>query len=339
MEWKNQWYVPKNEYRDYAYEKEVIERFQARAPKRVFDAHFHLSFDEIAGVPEDQVFAEWKRRTEATIGEGCIQGGLLMGNPSNYPSKEYLDADRRFSCETAEANPGFVAGLLCKPDDDPAEIEEWLARYSSIAALKPYRAYARAKDTYEADILDYAPEWMWEMANDHEMSVVVHLSHYGEMLRDPRNGEQIRYISRTYPKSKIILAHCAMGHHPDKFKCGLPYLEGLDNVWLDCSGVSEALTIIYALKALGSDRIMYGSDGYNFGQMLGRVMSLGGNFVGLHDLEGLTLPPDYRYQPLNNMCEGLLALYAAGDICQLSEKQWDDIFYNNAAGVYLSGRK
>jgi len=28
MEWKNQWYVPKNEYRDYAYEKEVIERFQ-----------------------------------------------------------------------------------------------------------------------------------------------------------------------------------------------------------------------------------------------------------------------------------------------------------------------
>lgn len=325
----------KNQYRDYAYEKEVIERFQARAPRRVFDAHFHLSAGEIAGVPAEKTFEAWKEMTEETIGVGCVKGGLLMGNPYNYPTKECLDQDRRFGCEITAVNPGFYSGLVCTPSDTREEIERWLDQYPNIVALKPYRAYARAENTYEADILDYAPEWMWELANDRNLCVVLHLSHYREMLRDPRNGEQIRYVSKTSPNTRIILAHCAMGHHPDKLKCGLPYLEGLPNVYMDCSGVSEPLSIIYAIKALGHKRVMYGSDGYNFGQMLGRVMSLGGNFMGVHDISGLELPPDYQYMPLNNICECLLALYAAGDLLELHEEQWDDIFYNNAMRIYV----
>lgn len=326
---------PDNPFRDREYEKELRERFHKRVPSKVFDAHFHLSKGEIAGVADEDIFKTWKLITEDAIGEGKIAGGLLMGNPINYSKKELLDEDRFFACENAEKNDGFVTALLVTPWDNPKEIETVLDEHPKIVALKPYRTWARAENTYEADILDYAPEWMWEIANKRKMSVVNHLSHYGNMLKDENNGKQIRYICEKYPDAIMVLAHCAMGHHPDKLKSGLHYLDGLENVWMDCSGVSEALSIIYAIQYMGADKIMYGSDGYNFGQMMGRVMAMGGNFLGIHDGENMQLPPDYRYKPLNNMYEGLLALFAAGDICGLTESQWEDIFYNNAAKLYL----
>lgn len=48
-----------------------------------------------------------------------------------------------------------------------------------------------------------------------------HLSHYTDVLRHPKNIEQIRYLSAKYPNSKIILAHCGMGHNPYKMRDGL----------------------------------------------------------------------------------------------------------------------
>lgn len=330
---------PESKYRDREYERELMDRFKERMPEKVFDAHFHLSKKEIAGVSEDKVFDVWKSVTEDLVGEGRVAGGLLMGNPFSFKSKEQLDAERLFACELSAAHEGFVNGLLVTPWDDPKEIVGWLEKYPHIVALKPYRVWAQAEDTYEADILDYAPEWIWEIANEWGISVINHLSHYGDMLKDPRNGEQIRYICQKYPKAKMILAHCAMGHHPDKLKSGLHYLEGLDNIYMDCSGVSEALSILYSIQALGPKRVMYGSDGYNFGQMLGRVFAVGGNFMGIHDGDSLDLPPDYRYMPLGNSCEGLLALFAAGDIYGLTDSQWEDIFFGNAAEIFLKDHR
>ena len=326
--------VPNERYRDRAYEQELHARFHKRTPEKVFDAHFHVSPDEIPGVSPEDVFDVCVAATNQVLGVGKVQGGLLLGNPKSFSSKQALDAERRFTCETVNANPGYYAGLLALPTDKPEELDGWLDKYPKIAALKPYRCYAPVPDTYEADILDFVPEWMWELADDRHLAVVLHLSHYGDMLKDRRNGEQIQYLSKKYPRAKMILAHCAMGHHPDKLKSGLPYLEGLENIWMDCSGISEALSIIYALRAVGPKRVMYGSDGYNFGQMLGRVMAMGGNFLGLHDGDSLELPPDYRYMPLNTITEGALALFAAGDLYGLTEAQWQDVFYHNAQDLF-----
>lgn len=334
----SQFSIPKEQYRDRAYEQELYARFHQRTPEKVFDAHFHVSRDEVPGVDAAHVFDACIAATNKVLGDGRVQGGLLMGNPKMFKSQQELDEERLFTCETVAAHPGFYAGLLATPTDTAAELDGWLERYPQIAALKPYRSYAPVPDTYEADILDYAPEWMWELADARSLAVVLHLSHYGDMLKDRRNGEQIQYLCKKYPGAKMILAHCAMGHHPDKLKSGLPYLKGLENVWMDCSGISEALSIIYALQAMSPQRVFYGSDGYNFGQMLGRVMAVGGNFLGIHDGDTLDLPPDYHYKPLNNLCEGVLALYAAGDIYGLTDSQWQDVFYNNAQSLFSSCR-
>jgi len=320
---------------DYAYDAELKARFCARTPPKVFDAHFHLSAGEIPNVLPEEELSFCRDLTEEYIGKGKLQGGLLMGNPGRFPTEERFDEERRFGCELTANTEGFVSGLLVKAVGTPEDTERWLDRYPKIVALKPYKNYARAENSYAADLLDFAPEWMWELADAQNIAVVVHLSHYGDMLRDPRNGEQIRYICQKYPNAKMVLAHCAMGHHPDKLKSGLHYLEGLSNVWMDCSGVSEALSIIYSLQALGAKKLLYGSDGYSFGfGDNGRCMPVGGNFMGVYDSSSMLLPPDYQYHPIRNVSESLLALFAAGDILGFTDNQWEDIFWNNAANLY-----
>ena len=151
---------------DRAYAAELHARFESRTPARVFDCHFHLSPNEMAPLPQSFTFDRCIKDTEAIIGKNRIKGGLLMGNPQMFETKEALDEERRYTCETVTKRDGFVAGLLVVPWDDPHEIEDWLRKYPKIVALKPYRCWSQVVDSFEADILEYAPEWMWELAEE-----------------------------------------------------------------------------------------------------------------------------------------------------------------------------
>ena len=107
------------------------------------------------------------------------------------------------------------------PSYTAEKTEKMMSAHPEIKALKPYLTYSTAKDIYESDIFEFAPEWMWQYAHEREMPVILHLSHYQNMLYDENNVRDLRYISKKYPKAKIVLAHCAMGHHLQKFKCWL----------------------------------------------------------------------------------------------------------------------
>ena len=343
--------IYKYESYDHEYERELCERFHDILPERVFDSHFHLSpiaitdSDKRQLIPEchrevapDQVIDAYREVTEIYLGKGKLKGGLLLGNPSRFPTLEAADADRTFTCETAANNEGFVGGIITRPVDDQKHIAEFIERYPSIAALKPYHCYSNVENNFEADILTYAPEWMWELAEQYSLPVVVHLSHYGDMLKDKANIRDIRYICQKYPRAKVVLAHCALGHHPDKLNSGIPQIADLPNIYMDCSGVSEALSIIYSLRAFGPSRLMYGSDGYGFGMTFSRVFAVGSNFMGLGKID-IPLPRDYQYRPLNNVCENLLALTSACDVCGLTRDELDQLYYGTAAELYYNTNK
>ena len=336
------WFVKMDSsWKNTEYEKKVFEYMHKRVPDKVFDAHSHLSKFEIEGFTEENVFAESIRATESAIGKGKIKGGLTMGNPfDRYTPEEYED-DRRFSCENANKYEGFVTGLLVRPTDKPEEVEEWLKKYPRIVALKPYRNFAKGlvENINEADILTFAPEWMWELAEKWNLVVVLHISHDNRMLSSEKNMEQIPYICKKYPKATMQLAHCAMGHNPYMFKNGLKCLEGLDNVWLDTSGICDALTLIYTFRDFDKKKIMYGSDGYNYGHnMMGKCFGVGETLSCRYTgslLPGVDEPP-YLFKGLSTMTESLIAHFAAGDVVGLSDSEYEDIFYNNAANLFYN---
>lgn len=257
-----------------------------------------------------------------------------MPQPYRLDSLETFEDEKSYTLEVAREH-GLQLGLLVRPGCDIGKTEKNLDEHPEIKVLKPYMNYSVTGNPIESDILDFAPEWMWSIAHDREMPIMIHLSHYQNMLSDLKNVEQLRYLSRKYSKSKIILAHCAMGHHVHKLKLGLKQICDLENIWFDCSGAAEAMSIYYCIKMFGVDRMMYGGD-YDHAEKVGRICSVGSNFLGLHEgyLKEDTLPGDYKYQPLNNAQECLLALLQACEILELSKHDMEKIFYYNAVKLF-----
>lgn len=329
--------IDRPENYDFAYESDLLTRLAPKIPEQVFDAHFHISLNEIPNVPDEQAFDTWKAFTNHFLGGDRIRGGLLTCHPKYFADKETADANRLFACRLAEEHEGFVSGLVIRPEDDPKEMDDRIHQFPHIVALKPYLTYSGAENIYEADILEFTPEWMWELASQYDLAMILHLSHFSDCLFHPKNGEQLRYLCKKYPRVKVNLAHCAMGHNPDKLQQGLHYLDGLDNVWTDVSGIGEALSIIYMLRYLGPERVMFASDGYRFAfHHHSRVFALGGHFLSFSDSHAvdpspLKLPIAYPFRPITPFAENLSAMVAACDICGLTEAQLQDVYFHNAA--------
>ena len=319
---------------DANYEKRLSEYFDRFMPQKIYDAHFHISksYAESTNYPGDpyQQYAEFM---EKYIGRK-IAGGLIMAMPSSKHTPAQLDEENAYILDLAKRE-GLEVGLLMMPSYTRERAENMLALHPQIKALKPYLTYTTGKDMFESDIFDFAPAWMWELANDRELPVILHLSHYQNMLWDENNIRDLRYISEKYPKAKIVLAHCAMGHHVEKLRWGLDAISDLKNIWLDCSGAAEALSIYYCIKTFGVGRMVYGDD-FTHGATPGRIVSFGANFFGFHPafVTNTELVPDYRYQPMDNARECLLALIEACELLSLSDADREAIFYANAKALY-----
>ena len=319
---------------DAEYEKRLAEAFDRFMPEKIYDAHFHIC-EEYAqetgyvGDPYDQ-YTEFMQRY---IGRK-IAGGLVMAAASSKHTPEDLDRENDYILKLAKRE-GLDVGLLMSPTYTADKAVRMMSEHPEIKALKPYLTYSPAADRYESDILDFAPDWMWEIAHERKMPLILHLSHYQNMLSDERNIRDLRYVSKRYPGAKIVLAHCAMGHHLQKLKWGLSAISDLENIWFDCSGSAEALTIYYCLKAFGVERMLYGDD-FNHGAKPGRIVSFGSNFFGFHPyfITNTEEVPDYRYQPMDNARECLLALLEAGELLDLSIDDRKKIFYDNAVNLY-----
>ena len=319
---------------DAEYEKRLAEAFDRFMPEKIYDAHFHIcqEYADMTGWKGDP-YEQYTEFMQRYIGRK-IAGGLIMASPSTKHTSQMLDAENDYILNLAKRE-GLEVGLLMNPTYTREKAEKMMGEHSQIKALKPYLTYSSAPDRYESDIMDFAPEWMWELANDREMPLILHLSHYQNMLSDKNNVRDLRYISKKYPKAKIVLAHCGMGHHLQKLKWGLEAISDLKNIWFDCSGSAEALTIYYCIKAFGVERMLYGDD-FNHGANPGRIVSFGSNFFGFHPyfITNTEEVPDYRYQPMDNARECLLALLEAAELLNLSESEAEKIFYSNAKNLY-----
>ena len=318
--------------RDLPYEEMLLSSLRSRLPDKIYDGHFHVRGDRYTsqGITAG-TYPTYKTFISETLGEPRLVGGLIMPPPT---IDENLVGDNAYNLTLAEGE-GFEAGLLVSPRSLREEVEEQLDRHPCIGALKPYMTYLPPEVRYESDILSFAPEWLWALADERALPVILHLSHYQNMLSEPKNYEEIVYLSEKYPRMRMVLAHCAMGHHIGKLRLGLSHIAHLKNIWFDCSGSTEALSIHACLKVFGAERMIFGTD-YDHGASLGRICSFGSNFIGFHPyvIDEKQVPPDYRYQPLCNAVEGLVSLFDAGDLLSLTDRDYEKIFYENGKALF-----
>ncbi len=337
---------------DREFEKEVAEFISEHLPAKVYNAHFHItrgidtSTEEtiLKGTGEQPVsggsdapFSDFLSFTSANIGSGRFESGLVLPKPGflgAYRNPRFIADENAYNIALAEKH-GLDAGLLVTPQCDPAESMSLLDGHTCIKALKPYWSYSVGKNLYESDILEYAPEWIWQCAHERGMPVVLHLSHTLNQLSDQGNISQLHYISSKYPRAKIVLAHSATGYNSLKSRKGLEAIKGLKNIWFDCSGAPDTIATFNCMRMFGPEHMMWGDD-YDYSTFNGRIRGVGANYIGLsaEEMDFSNLYPDYMFRPMRNILEGVMSLFEACDLLGLDRSDTERVFYQNGKEFY-----
>ena len=114
-----------------------------------------------------------------------------------------------------------------------------------------------------------------------------------EAFEDESNGADVAVLGRRHPDTHIIMAHVTgVGRR------GVQDVEDLPNVYVDTSGGwYDSEMVEYAVRHMGEDRVLYGSDypGRDYAPQVGRV-------------EGASLPQEVKERILWRNAAAVLKL-------------------------------
>jgi glutamate-1-semialdehyde 2,1-aminomutase len=320
-------------------------------PPDAFDAHAHLyrlrdlgleaTAQAVADAPptspapqdtceENDVSREfYRQQLAAWMGPLAPAAGLFFPLPAGNLNSASANA---YCLAEVQQDPRSRALLVVRPGDDPTSIEALVESHQpAVAGLKPYHVFADRHDSMQADIDEFAPEWMWELADRRQLVVMLHLVR-SLALADPTNQQRLRQRCLAYPGARIVLAHAARGFCGRHTVDGITALAGLDNVLFDTSAICEPAPLIAILQACGPRRLLFGSD-FPVSNFIGRCSSLGDGFVWL-DQSALGQSDEATGTPSLVGLESLLALRQACRLAHLNADDVEHIFRLNAHQLF-----
>lgn len=131
-----------------------------------------------------------------------------------------------------------------------AQAEKMLP-HNKVLGIKIHPSY------HKYNVLDYADE-LFSFANKHNAVVLMHHQHISEMPT----------FANKYPNMKLIIAHLGSKEHIDAIADAIH-----GNIYTDTSGSASSRNNIveYAVKRVGSQKILFGTDTYAFSFQFGRI--------------------------------------------------------------------
>jgi predicted TIM-barrel fold metal-dependent hydrolase len=304
-------------------------------PVCVFDAHAHLyraaffsgeSSGSVAAFPQ-MGLQEYLEIIE-DITPGRKTSGLFFGWPA---VENDVAANNCFVRDQVRRDPNSRAQMLITPSMDPEFIRQTVRR-DGFAGLKCYHAYSSEKPTFESHIPAYLPEEHVRIAHEEGLSITLHMVR-ARAMADPSNQETIRSWAIKYPNARFILAHAARGFNPYHTIEGIGSLRGLRNVWCDTSAVSEGGAFEAIVRALGVDRLLYGSDA-PVTHFRGRNVAIGDSFLWISSANTNFSASYAEFSPVLIGLESLRVLKLACWNLNLSDTEVEKIFWGNAAELY-----
>lgn len=327
-------YITQLEKGDVALVNEYLDSF---IPEEIFDIHTH-PYNAVHFSSEAWPFLhgqpplgceEHRAALQRYMGASLIHG-LYFGMPHRTADRDRMNNWVREQVRNTGTSMSRSLKVVA-PNDDRHVVADELASGLYIG-IKVYHIYSERKDSFNANITEFAPEWMWEILNGIHGVMMLHIVK-DSGIADSENQRQIKYLCAKYPKVNLILAHVARSFNYRNALEGLAFLADIDNVVIDTSAITETETFRYALKRLGHKRVLWGSD-FAISEMRGRCITTGSHFFWLHPE---IIQPAYQSPIKSDMTlvgiESLLTLKEACEEEGLLKTDIADIFYNNAVRV------
>ncbi len=309
---------------------------QKYLPDRLFDIHAHLYRKNDLGRPCPEFVGQgpdiadvdvWRTLLGDLCGAERLAGALFVPYPVKTGDVEAGNAFLVEQVDRAERNRGLIVVM---PDSDPAKTELYFQN-PKIIGFKPYHVFARRKQTFDAALEEYLPEWVWEMAHAHRAVILLHLVRHAA-LSDPQNQRSIRVYCTKYPKATLILAHAGRGFHAPNTIQALPALKDIDNLYFDSAAVCEPDALMAIVKTFGPRRLLWGSD-FPVSQQRGKCVTVGDTFSWICPKRIDVDSAAPACHPTLVGLESLRALTLAAELMDLSPKDLEDICFHNARRV------
>jgi hypothetical protein len=191
----------------------------------------------------------------------------------------------------------------------------------------------------EVRIFDFLPHEHLELMNEIGGVVMLHVPR-PQRLKDPVNLAQMVEIDERYPNAKVIIAHIGRAYVYDDIGDAFDVVKNTKNLYYDFSANVYGYAMERLIDAVGTKRIMFGSD-MPYTKMRMYRIDDGGKYVNVvpRGLYGdVSADPHMRETDEENLTtfiyEELLALKGAAEKLGLTKDEVADLMYNTAAECY-----
>lgn len=310
------------------FDREFWEReLEYFVPQNIYDMHTHLwteTGQEQLPAPDNSLRTEidfqgllaWS----AQVFPGRECHFLALGTP--IPGVNAISQNKWLANEIAADNKS-IAGMIVTPQTTQNELHDGVIKYK-FRAVKPYRLFAA--DPRNARIVDFLPESLLEIIDEHGMAVTLHLS-MPEGADSPHNISDLKYLTKKYQNIKWILAHCARAFNSTFLEKSVHILKHLPNIHYDTSAVNDLYTHYLLLKHEDINRIMFGSDNVAAGCARGKYITYARAW---QFYPGAKHPEHCDGRATLVVYEQLLQQKRAADILELSTGEVNKLFRKNA---------
>jgi len=328
------------------------ERLADFLPPQVIDVHTHVWLRSFIGEPSDAAprIVSWPSLVaEDNPIKDLVETYRLM-LPEQDVTPVIFGSPRR-DVDLAATN-GYVSevartrglpGLLVSTPTWSAEELATQVKEGGFLGLKPYLAFAPARiPAGEITIFDFFPRAHLRVADDHGWVVMLHIPRAAR-LRDPVNVAQLLEIEQAYPNVRLIVAHIGRAYCLTDVGDALEALSATSRMCFDFSANTNAEVMAELIRAVGPQRVLFGSDLPILRMRMRRICEEGRyvNLVppGLYGDVGsdthMREVSEAEGQTLSFfLYEELIAFHRAAEATGLGRHSVADVFHNNAVRVF-----
>jgi predicted TIM-barrel fold metal-dependent hydrolase len=331
------------------------EKLRDFLPEKMIDIHTHVWREDLKHNVERDRVVSWPSvvAKENPIEDHLECYKLLFPGKRVTPMifTNLIDAesaDELNAYVSACANKhGLPALLFSIPEWSAEEVERKVVQ-GGFLGIKVYLNLAPAYlPRQEIRIFDFLPPHQLELMHQKRWIVMLHIPRDAR-LRDPVNLAQIQEIERKYPGARVILAHVGRAYCNEDVGNAFEVLKDTERLVVDFSANTNSWVFEGLIQALGSKRVLFGSDLPILRMRMRRICENGIyiNLVPKGKYGDVSGDPNMREVSGEKagkltlfMYEELLAFRQAAERTGLSRGDLEDVFYNNSAAMIEEVRK
>ncbi|HNS49089.1 MAG TPA: GNAT family N-acetyltransferase [bacterium] len=265
------------------------ERLEAFLPARMIDIHTHVwrrGFEEAVAESRRRVVSWPSRVARDNPVEDLLETYRLL-----LPGKEvtpliFATLNRLPDLEAANEYVSRSAGghalpslIFAQPAWSGSELDERI-RAGGFIGAKVYLSFA--PDYLPADeirIFDFIPPHQLEALDRRGRLLMLHLPRPGR-LKDPVNLAQLLELEARYPRLRVVVAHVGRAYCPEDVGPAFEVLASTRRLLFDISANTNAWVFERLLRAVGPERVLFGSD-LPITRMRMRRICEGGRYINL----------------------------------------------------------